>query len=148
MCGVCRSVHYCDRACQKADWATHRTTCEFVDPTAPSWKYRRLLHKMVFECSRELIQSHAKHGEEGAHVIVVINDVWKALMYYPTTECTRRATEQEDGPAWARLARQIANSRGTGRMVVAIAQSDPDSQEVCLAHSMAMQYVSRPAQQL
>ncbi|KAF8961727.1 hypothetical protein BDZ97DRAFT_1182775 [Flammula alnicola] len=27
-CTVCRSVFYCDRACQKSDWPTHKLECE------------------------------------------------------------------------------------------------------------------------
>ena len=26
-CGACKQVHYCDRKCQKAHWATHKQTC-------------------------------------------------------------------------------------------------------------------------
>ena len=26
-CSICKNVYYCDRKCQKHDWAVHKTTC-------------------------------------------------------------------------------------------------------------------------
>jgi hypothetical protein len=28
LCPLCLAVGYCDRACQRADWASHKTTCK------------------------------------------------------------------------------------------------------------------------
>lgn len=47
-CSQCRIRHYCDRGCQKADWAVHKQTCK-TPPTSKACVQKEYMSIMQFK---------------------------------------------------------------------------------------------------
>lgn len=84
-CSRCFLVHYCSKACQKMDWATHRTKCQDYKTTCSIWKVVTAHNKPC-----PLIQRLGCHSHPKRPIIPVIKKItdalWETLAhFYPET---------------------------------------------------------------
>jgi hypothetical protein len=88
VCGGCKNVGYCDKACQKAGWKTHKSLCNYIRETK----------KHIDEATLKDIKDSITAAEEsllpGGHLqfgypIMIPNDSSYAIPMSPTQEMPR-----------------------------------------------------------
>lgn len=66
VCSRCKSAVYCGRACQKADWATHKVACDVLvanpEKTKKVHQERKHMHILLNAYNREILDAYK--GEE------------------------------------------------------------------------------------
>ena len=68
-CSKCKTIYYCSRACQSADWCTHKAECKQLCYGGPIFNY------LETKIGDHIWQYLAKYGG----VEIIINESWQAV---------------------------------------------------------------------